>query len=496
MSTPEPNPQVEQLLQQGIKAARAGDKAAARALLEQVVELDEHSEKGWFWLAAVTDDTDEKKICLGNVLVINPNNQRARNLLEQLEGSFIGERAALLGQGTGGVNRKEVYLAIGLGGTAVVILIVLLLSMLSGGKKAPPSPVAVANATQPAGGDQSGSQSTAQPTVIHAPTSTPIPRPATWTPAPSSTPTPNAPPTLFLPPPSTLAGEIIMRSGEVIGDPNNQPIIMIKANGGTPRTITSPNTRGHAPVLAPDSSQYLYVLYAPGTREELLQFDNIQGTAPRTASSYWTGFPTLLNQNDPAWSADGKWISFIARSMDSATPDLYRLSLANPKGDPKALERLTSDDAIESWPSFSPDGLQIVYSADLSKLDASTGAELRIYNTVSAQITNLTNNGTDLIEAAPDWSPDGQMIVFQAKAQGSAGNDIFWIPASGASPAAQIIDTGGDDIQPRFSPDGRYIVFSSNGTGNWDVFVYEIATKNAFQLTTSPETDIANDWGP
>ncbi|HVO69774.1 MAG TPA: hypothetical protein VMT24_07000, partial [Aggregatilineaceae bacterium] len=67
---------------------------------------------------------------------------------------------------------------------------------------------------------------------------------------------------------------------------------------------------------------------------------------------------------------------------------------------------------------------------------------------------------------------------------------------SGAWPAEQIIDTGADDIQPRFSPDGRYVVFSSNATGNWDVFVYDIATKNTYQLTTSPHTDIANGWGP
>ncbi|HVO71096.1 MAG TPA: hypothetical protein VMT24_13685, partial [Aggregatilineaceae bacterium] len=409
MSSSEPNPQVEELLQQGIKAARAGDKAAARALLEKVVELDEHSEKGWFWLAAATDDIEEKKICLGNVLVINPDNRRARRLLEQLEGTFVGERAALLGQSTQNVNRKEAYLAIGLGGTAVVILIALLFSMLSGGKKTPASPVAVLNATRPGGDDQSGSQITALPSATRLPTATPVPRPATWTPVPSSTPTPNAPPTLFFPPPSTLTGEIIMRSGEVIGDPNNEPIVLIKANGSNPRTITSPNTRGHTPALSPDSSRYVYVLFAPGTREELLQLDNIQGTAPRTASSYWTGTPTLLNQNSPDWSPDGSWIAFVGRSMDSATSDLYRLSLANPKGDRKALERLTSDDAIESWPSFSPDGQQIVYAADLSMLDISAGTELRIYNTANAEISNLTNNGADLIEAAPDWSPDGRM---------------------------------------------------------------------------------------
>jgi len=179
----------------------------------------------------------------------------------------------------------------------------------------------------------------------------------------------------------------------------------------------------------------------------------------------------------------------------SATVDLYRVSLANPNGAPQALERLTTDDAKESWPAYSPDGQRIVYAADLSLVDLNAATELRIYNFADRQITNLTRNGADLIEAAPDWSPDGQVIVFQAQEAGSSETDIYWIPASGEGPAEKIIDSSADDIRPRFSPDGQYIVFSSNQTGNWDVFVYAIAAKSIYQLTSAPYTDIANDWG-
>jgi Tol biopolymer transport system component len=501
MSTSTPEPQVESLLKQGIEAARAGNKAVARAMLEQVVEADQQNEKGWFWLAAVTDDLHEKRVCLGNVIVINPNNERARRLLEQLEThGTMDSKPSRPGLEPSGPNRSTVYVAIALGGIAVVVLLVLVVLMMSGGKKksdGTPAATLASFGGTPAAGDttQIDDQGTplGVPTIL--PTETMTPLPPTWTPVPSNTPAPALPPTMFAPAPSTLTGMIVMRSGQVPGDPNNQPIALIKPDGTNQRTITPGTERGHDPVLSPDGSQYAYILYAPGTREQLLQFDNFLGTAPRPASRYWTGVPTLQNQESPSWSADGQWIAFVAQGMGSATVDLFRLSLATPDGAPEALERLTSDDAIESWPAYSPDGRWIVYAADLKMLSLEAATELRIYDTTTKQITNLTTNGAELIEASPDWSPDGSTIVFQAQEAGSSQNDIFMIPSSGTAPAEKIIESDANDIAPRFSPDGGYIVFSSDRTGNWDVFIYEIATQTIYQVTTGPHTDIANDWG-
>lgn len=504
MSNSEPNPQVEELLKKGIDAARAGDKANARALLEQVVELDEHSEKGWFWLAAVVDDPDEKRVCLGNVVVINPENKRAQRLLAQLEGGMAPEpaddRAALLAEA--GINRRVVYLAIGLGVVAIIALIAVLAVALGGDgdtDETPPATLAALgqpSATEPASGAGSP-EPTQNPDETSMPTATPqaspTSRPATWTPVPSRTPIPEIPPTLFPPPPVAPAGQIVMRSGIVAGDPDNQPIVLLKPDGSSQRPIMSDGSRGHAPVLSPDGSQVAYIKYAPGTQEFLLELNNSQGTAARSGSGYWAGIPTLYNQDQPDWSPNGQWIAFVAKS-GSVTSDLYRVSLANPDGDPDALERLTDDDAIESWPSFSPDSTRIVYVADLSKLEFNSPTELRIINTATGEITNLTKNGPDLIESAPDWSPDGHTIVFQAKEADSRENDIYRMPASGLGEPEKIIDSDFDDIRPRFSPDGRYIMFSSNRTGNWDVFIYEIATEALYQITSAPSTDIANDW--
>ncbi len=85
--------EVVRLLQDGVAAAQRGDKAAARDLLSQVVELDPQIEEAWMWLSGVVSEPHEQQICLENVLVINPTNARALKGLEQIN------------QGTGGIPR-------------------------------------------------------------------------------------------------------------------------------------------------------------------------------------------------------------------------------------------------------------------------------------------------------------------------------------------------------------------------------------------------------
>ncbi|MGQ9848627.1 MAG: hypothetical protein ACUVSU_01110 [Aggregatilineaceae bacterium] len=495
----QPKPQVDELLRQGIDAARAGQHAIARALLEQVVEIDERNEKGWFWLAAVTDDLHEKRVCLGNVLVINPDNERARRLLERLEGVESPDISPAQETGASGrPGRTSVYLAIGTGVVAIALLIVVIMLVLGHRGGNDESEAGAGPQSHVSGLPTLTSQAAATLPVtptLPPPSSTPTAPPPTWTPVPTRTPVPAVPPTLFPPPPTTLPGQIIMRSGTVLADPLNQPIVLIRADGSAMRTITQANVRGHGPALSPKGAEYAFVMYAPGTREYILQLDNLQGTDPRPASVYWTGKPVLIQQDMPAWSPDGRWLAFVARGLDAATPDLYRLEATDRQGDPAQLERLTNDDTIESWPAYSPDGTRIVYVADMSLMAPDKPVDLRVFDLNTRQILPLTTNGAALIEAAPDWSPDGQSIVFQGRIAGSQDSDIYRVLATGGTPE-KLIDSDAEDIQPRFSPDGNYLVFSSNRSGNWDVFIYEFATQSIYQLTSDAQTDVANDWGP
>ncbi len=75
---------LDDLLSQGIAAAKAGQREQARDLLMQVVQQDQYNEKAWLWLSGVVDSDEDRCLCLENVLEINPDNAWARRGLDRL----------------------------------------------------------------------------------------------------------------------------------------------------------------------------------------------------------------------------------------------------------------------------------------------------------------------------------------------------------------------------------------------------------------------------
>lgn len=65
------------VLQEGIRAAQAGDRSAARVALLRATDLDPRSENAWLWLASISEYPEELLVFLTNVLDINPENARA-----------------------------------------------------------------------------------------------------------------------------------------------------------------------------------------------------------------------------------------------------------------------------------------------------------------------------------------------------------------------------------------------------------------------------------
>jgi tetratricopeptide (TPR) repeat protein len=79
--------QARDLRQQGIAAAKAGQKDQARQLLQQSIRLEPKSEAAWLWLASVARDQRERVFCLQKILEINPTNDQALKALAQVDQS-------------------------------------------------------------------------------------------------------------------------------------------------------------------------------------------------------------------------------------------------------------------------------------------------------------------------------------------------------------------------------------------------------------------------
>jgi thioredoxin-like negative regulator of GroEL len=77
-------PNREELLQMGIRAAKAGNRDGARTLFEQVLNQDKRNERAMMWMAKIAETKAERKKWLDRVLTINPDNQGAKDALKKI----------------------------------------------------------------------------------------------------------------------------------------------------------------------------------------------------------------------------------------------------------------------------------------------------------------------------------------------------------------------------------------------------------------------------
>ena len=73
-------------LENAVQKIRSGEREEGLRLLIEVAREDPGNEYAWLWLGATLTDPQKQKDCLERVLKINPDNQRAARLLQQLEG--------------------------------------------------------------------------------------------------------------------------------------------------------------------------------------------------------------------------------------------------------------------------------------------------------------------------------------------------------------------------------------------------------------------------
>lgn len=71
-------------LENGIAAAKKGDKARARQYIQQAVQENPQNITGWLWLSTLIDEAGQKKYCYQKVLALDPKNEYALKGMTQL----------------------------------------------------------------------------------------------------------------------------------------------------------------------------------------------------------------------------------------------------------------------------------------------------------------------------------------------------------------------------------------------------------------------------
>jgi Tol biopolymer transport system component len=75
---------------------------------------------------------------------------------------------------------------------------------------------------------------------------------------------------------------------------------------------------------------------------------------------------------------------------------------------------------------------------------------------------------------SPEWSHDGQSIVFTGGVPGSS-NDLFILPLSGARKARRLFASPFAEDSPAFSPDDQWIAYNSDSSGRQEVYVRDVS---------------------
>jgi len=89
-----------------------------------------------------------------------------------------------------------------------------------------------------------------------------------------------------------------------------------------------------------------------------------------------------------------------------------------------------------------------------------------------------------------ELSPDGQFAVWAARKQ-------LWIaPVTGATPAHQLTDLRGDNVDPRWSPDGRQIALVSQRGDHSFIAIYDFGRESVRYLAPSADRDGMPRWSP
>lgn len=103
----------KELRQRGIAAVKAGQNELARQFLQQAIRLEPGNEAGWIWLASIARDRRERLFCFQKLLEINPRNETALKVLQQMGltvEQVLGEEQPpeLLAQTTGELPRPAI----------------------------------------------------------------------------------------------------------------------------------------------------------------------------------------------------------------------------------------------------------------------------------------------------------------------------------------------------------------------------------------------------
>lgn len=209
---------------------------------------------------------------------------------------------------------------------------------------------------------------------------------------------------------------------------------------GSPIEVKSPGQAPHSPVWTGDGKR---LLFADST--QILEWDREHGTVSIYAAAEPLGGLSMGPETTGARE--------IVVTIDKRDSDIWvqPLNTAGTKsiGPPQVLLRSTASDA---HPDYSPDGQRVVFASARSGTAEIWGA-----NADGSNLQQLTHLGAH-IASYPKWSPDGTRIAFHARVPDTA--EVYLIDPNQGAPT-QFTHAKPGLALATWSRDGKFIYAST-----------------------------------
>ncbi|WP_309085029.1 Tol-Pal system beta propeller repeat protein TolB [Chelativorans sp.] len=249
-------------------------------------------------------------------------------------------------------------------------------------------------------------------------------------------------------------------------------LALMDQDGANPKYLTDGRAIVLTPRFSPERQEITYMSYESGQPQVyLLQIE----TGQRELVGNFPGMTFA-----PRFNPTGDKI-IMSLLREDGNSNIFAMDLRT-----RTTQRLTDTNAIDTSPSYSPDGSQVVFTSD-------RGGRAQIYAMGADGSNPRRISFGDGTYSTPVWSPRGDLIAFTKQSGNEFQIGVMRTDGSGE----RILSSGFLQEGPTWSPNGRVIMFFRQEAGSAGPKLYSIdlTGRNEQQI---PTPNFASDpaWSP
>ena len=233
----------------------------------------------------------------------------------------------------------------------------------------------------------------------------------------------------------------------------------------------------------PDSRHMVLGLTSMGTSESHLWMADLQ------RDQAWLLTRGTGNESYPSSSPDGGEIAFSAEQSDY---DVVEVSNHGSR-------RLFGGDRNESDPVWSADHSLLAYVADRGGQDeiwVSSADGRTAHRPLVAQ--SFFGDDRTIMLASPVFSPDGRRIAYQRNAEKPVWPLRIWISQTAGGPPVPLLPPSivGYQSAPTWSPDGQWIAYADWTDRRWRLAKVRVGDEHPIILRSDGVPNATPEWSP